>query len=112
MKDGIYSLRFSADGYEGNGTFDLQENRGHGHDGKFKLEGHLIKNGSKLTAIFNVLMTPTIVRNSRLPEHYSLNMSGTSTEDTFRLIGTGPLGVIVDIDCRWSRPLDDERHFA
>ncbi len=108
MKDGIYSLHFSADGYDGDGTFDLQANRGHGQDGNFKLEGHLIENRNKLTAIFNVLMMPAAVRNSRLPDHYSLNMSGTSTDDSFDLIGAGPLGVIVDIACKWSAPLDSK----
>ncbi len=108
MKDGVYALHFSADGYSGNGTFDLQHNRGQGHDGTFKLEGHLVEKQNRLTAIFNVLMVPAALRNSRLPEHYSLNMTGTSNENDFALIGTGPLGVIVDIACHWTRPLGDE----
>lgn len=108
MKDGTYAMRFSADGYDGEGTFLLQDNRGQGDDGKFKLEGHLIERNSNLTAIFNVLMTPAATMNSRLPEHYSLNMTGTTSDRGFTLIGTGPLGVIVDIGCAWVGPLSSD----
>ena len=108
MNDGVYALRFSADGYEGDGTFALQRNRGHGGNGLFRVEGHLVEKQNRLTAIVNVLMQPAAVHNARLPEHYSLNMTGTSSGDAFSLIGIGPLGVIVDLDARWSSPLADE----
>ncbi len=33
-------------------------------------------------------------------------MTGTSDDAWFALIGAGPLGVIVDLDCTWTSPLD------
>lgn len=101
MKDGCYAMRFSADGYRGKGRFDLQDNRGEGRDDQFSIQGHLVEQGNNLTAIFNVLISPAVTGNSRLPDHYSLTMSGTSNGNSFMLIGVGPLGVIVDIDCTW-----------
>ncbi len=108
MKDGTYSMHFSASGYAGKGTFLLQDNHGRGDDGRFKLQGHLRERSNNLTASFDVLMTPAATMNSRLPEHYSLDMIGTANDDGFTLIGTGPLGLIVDIGCAWVGPLRTE----
>ena len=97
MRDGVYHLNLTADGYSGNGELNLNDNRGQGHDGKFKIELHLQGGGPKLSGIANVLMSPRIVHNSRMPEHYSLTMDGNERDDTFSLIGVGPLGLIVEI---------------
>ena len=108
MKDGRYSMHFSAAGYDSEGTFLLQGNRGRGDDGQFKLEGRLMERSNNLTASFDVLMTPAATMNSRLPAHYSLDMTGTANDEGFTLIGTGPLGVIVDIGCAWVGPLAND----
>lgn len=108
MKDGIYEFRFSADGYDGFGEMILKDNRGKGEDRYFRIEGHLMENRSSLTAVVNVLMAPATVRNARLPEHYSLNMTGTANDSEFSLIGIGPIGVIVDLKGTWRGPLDGD----
>ena len=105
MKDGTYSMHFSADGYDGDGTFLLKHNHGEGNDGKVRLEGRLVERSNRLTASFDVLMTPTAPVNAWLPKRYSLDMTGTTNDNGFTLIGTGPLGMIVDIGCAWVGPL-------
>lgn len=97
MKDGHYNLSLTADGYCGIGELSLNDNRGQAQDGKFKIQLHLQGQGPKLAGIANVLMSPQVLQNSRLPEHYSLNMTGTERGDSFSLIGIGPLGLIVEI---------------
>ncbi len=108
MKDGIYELQFSADGYDGLGEMVLKDNRGKSQDRHLRLEGHLTESRSSLTALVNVLMTPAMVRNARLPEHYSLNMAGTANDGEFSLIGIGPIGIIVDLKGTWRGPLEAE----
>ena len=100
MKDGRYNMSLSADGYTGKGDLSLNDNRGQGHDGKFKVELHLQGQGPKLAGIANVLMSPHVVHNSRMPEHYSLSMTGTEAENSFSLIGIGPLGLIIEISAQ------------
>ena len=97
MRDGVYQLNLTADGYSGNGEMNLNDNRGQGHDGQFKVELHLHGEGPQLSGIANVLMSPRIVHNSRMPEHYSLTMNGNEHDDSFSLIGIGPLGLIIEI---------------
>lgn len=106
MRDGNYALRFAADGYVGNAQFAMHDNRGQGHDGVFRLEGHLIERPATLDAIFNVMMGPEVVSNSSMPDHYSLQMTGAKRDDHFNVIGIGPLGLIIEIDGDWSSPLE------
>ena len=108
MKDGVYELQFSADGYNGLGEMVLKDNRGKGQDEKVRIEGHLMENRSSLSAVVNVLMAPATLRNARVPAHYSLTMTGTADDGGFSLIGIGPIGIIVDLKGTWRGPLDDE----
>jgi hypothetical protein len=109
MKDGNYDLCFSADGYTGHGSLVLEGMRASGGDDHYTLEGSLTDTRQNITAVFDVLMPPRFVPNSRLPDHYSLQMTGTASDGDFSLIGTGPLGLIVEIDCSYNGPLNGDQ---
>jgi hypothetical protein len=98
MRDGQYSICLSANGYSGRGKLELKANRGQGHDGRYRVELLLRGEGSTCAGIANVLMDPRTVHNSSMPSHYSLNMTGSSNGEAFKLIGVGPLGLIVQLD--------------
>lgn len=98
MKNGRYDLCFSADGYNGRGHLVVDGKTVSGGDGQYRLEGSLQDGRQHITASFNVSMDPSIVRNARMPSQYSVQMSGTATDDDFTLIGIGPLGLIVEIN--------------
>jgi hypothetical protein len=110
LKDGNYDLCFSADGYTGLGSLVLDGQRAKGSDGRYQLEGNLFDGAPHITAVFNVLMQPRLVKNTRIPTHYSLQMSGTAKDESFSLIGTGPLGLIVEISGSYAGPLTEEQH--
>jgi hypothetical protein len=109
MRTGNYDLCFSADGYTSQGSLTLDGQRAKGSDGRFRLEGNLFDGGPHITAVFNVLMQPRLIRNARIPQHYSLQMTGTGGETDFNLIGTGPLGLIVEISASYAGPLTEEQ---
>ena len=112
MRDGTYALRFSADGYLGNGCFTMHDNRGEAHEGRLRIDGHLIERPATLDAIFNVSMDPEMIGNSGMPSRYSVQMNGAASDDGFSVIGVGPLGLIVEISGEWSAPLDERPHRA
>jgi hypothetical protein len=112
MKDGNYDLCLSADGHEGRGSLVLDGRKAKGSGGHYKLEGSLFDGSRNISAVFNVLMHPRIVGNSNIPAHYSLQMTGTALDDDFSLIGTGPLGLIIEISCSYAGPLEEEQRLA
>ena len=107
MKDGNYDVCFTADGYMSHGSLVVAGEHARGSDGQFELEGNLFERTPHITAVFNVLMRPRLLRNALIPAHYSLQMTGTGSDADFNLIGTGPLGVIVEISCSYAGPLTD-----
>jgi hypothetical protein len=109
MKDGHYDLCLSTDGYDGRGSLVIEGKHIEGGNDQFEFEGHLSDARQNITAVLNVLMDALVVPNSRLPRQFSLQMTGTATDDDFSLIGTGPLGLIIEIDCSYRSPLDEER---
>jgi hypothetical protein len=104
MKDGNYDLCFSADGYVGRGSLSLDGAHASGSDGRLKLDGNVLDGSRHVTAVFNVSTAPRLIGNALIPDHYSLQMTGTATETDFSLIGTGPLGLIVEITCSYVGP--------
>jgi hypothetical protein len=101
MRDGDYDLRFSANGYEGRGSLKMVDDKADGGDHAFRIEGNVFGDGGHISAVFNILIPPRLIGNTGLPEHFSLRMSGITHDRGFNLIGTGPLGVIVDIACTY-----------
>jgi|GEM_PF-1681649 len=108
MKDGNYDLCFSADGYVGRGSLSLDGAHASGSDGRLKLDGNLLDGSRHVTAVFNVSTTKRLLRNAHIPDHYSLQMTGTATDNDFSLIGTGPLGLIVEITCSYVGPVPSD----
>ena len=108
MKDGYYDLCFSANGYVGTGQLTLDGHKAKGSDGAYRLEGNLFDGSQHISAVFNVLMEPRILRNRRIPAHYTLQMEGTARGSDFELIGIGPIGLIVAISCAYRSPLTPE----
>jgi hypothetical protein len=102
MKNGNYDIRLSAGSYAGNGVMEVVNDHGLGHDGVYKLEVRLQGAGSKLTSTTSINMSPEVVRNWHLPARYSLSMVGTEREEDFSLLGTGPLGLIIELNGQWT----------
>ncbi len=107
-QDGQYTMQFSADGFRSTGWLKLRAGRAVGGDGSYRIEGNCFDSAGQLSAVFNVLMPPRLLGNTRVPEHFSLRMTGTTSATGFQLIGTGPLGVIIEIACTLTGPLQDE----
>jgi hypothetical protein len=107
MKDGNYDVCFSADGHTSRGSLVVDGERATAVDGQVRLDGNLFERTPHITAIFNVLTRPRLVRNALIPAHYSLQLIGTGNDAEFNLIGTGPLGLIVEISCSYAGPLTD-----
>jgi hypothetical protein len=98
MKDGGYVIVFSAGGYRGTGELVLEGNRGRGRQGRCEMELQLNGAGPKLTGVATVLMDASAIHNAMIPLRFSVALTGVEREDTFSLIGIGPLGMIVEID--------------
>ncbi len=99
MQDGDYEMHFSADGFQSRGALRLDAGRAVGGDGHYGVDGNCVDSAGQLSAVFNVRMPPRLLGNTRIPEHFSLRMTGATTAQGFQLIGIGPLGVIVEIAC-------------
>jgi hypothetical protein len=110
MKDGHYDLCLSADGYSGRGSLLLEGRRARGSDGHYRIQGNVFDAAQHINAVFSVLMPPALIANARVPEHYSLQMTGTADDAGFTLIGVGPLGLIVEIACSYKGPLSPDQH--
>jgi hypothetical protein len=105
VKDGTYDLVFSANGHDTRASLQFDGRRARASEGEIHLEGNFVNAERHLTAVFDVLMAPCLLRNARIPERYSVQMSGTGSERDFNLIGIGPLGLIVEIAGSYRCPL-------
>ena len=112
MRDGNYALRISADGFVGSGVFAMRDNRGAVQDTLFNMTGHLIERRAALDAVFNVKMEPAVIGNKGMPKCFSLHMDGAANNDSFHVIGVGPLGLIIEIDGEWAGPTDRRSDLA
>ena len=101
MKNGAYKLQLNVGNYIGVGTLTLFANNGQGHDGTFKIEVHLGGSGHDLRGIINVLLVMSEARREQLPQHFSLAVTGSGSDDRFDLIGHGPHGVLVEVTAEW-----------
>jgi hypothetical protein len=105
MKNGQYAICLSADGYSGSGRLALTGRNGAGRDHRYQIELQLLDEGPRCAGIVNIQMDPAVVHNRSMPRHYSLSMSGNSVDDTFDLIGIGPLGLIITLTGKRVAPL-------
>ncbi len=100
MKEGIYSVHLSADSYDGDALLSLEGRRGEGRDGVWQIALNFNDFGARCGANAVIDMPPDVVHNSRIPAHYSVELNGSSDEESFSLIGIGPLGLIVELKGR------------
>ncbi len=104
MRDGNYTLRISADGFFASGLFAMHDNRGAVQEALFNMTGQLIERRAALDAVFNLHVEPAVIDNLGMPKRFSLHMDGAANNDSFSVIGVGPLGLIVEIDAAWAGP--------
>lgn len=101
MKDGAYSLCFSAASYSGRGHMNVNRQTITGWDGAYRVTGHVTETGHKLAGNLHVNLDPKIIGNSRLEKEFVLPVTGTSDDRGFVLVGLGPLGIIIQLECGW-----------
>ena len=98
--DGLYEIRFSADGYEGEGQATISRGAFQGSDSIFHLSGSVHETRGHITANVAVSVTGRAAANSKIDHDFSTRMTGTVTTEGFYLVGTGPLGLIVQIESK------------
>ncbi len=100
MKDGIYAVCLSADSYDGEALLNFKGRRGEGRDGVWRVAIDFNDFGPRCGATALIEMPPEVVHNPGIPERYSVALSGSSDDESFSLLGTGPLGLIVELTGR------------
>ena len=101
MKDGIYQMSLTAYAYSGSGRLALNGDHGRAEDDNFTLTVRLMHGGHALRGDVRVLRRASAHDHGGLPSTFSLDMLGSGGLDTFNLIGTGPRGIIFEIDAGW-----------
>jgi hypothetical protein len=97
MKNGCYSMQFSAGGFVESGTLSVANLEAEGHGQRFGIRGRLANTGQRLTASMTVETFPGSLRNRFIGHTFTLSMQGVDAEGQFSLCGVGPLGVIVEL---------------
>lgn len=103
--DGVWLSCLNVDGRSAIGWLALCGNNGTGSDGKHQFELHVHGRGHDMTGIINVFIDAELAGAMRLPHHFSLAMIGSGSDRSFNLIGSGPRGILVEIDAGWREPL-------
>ncbi len=101
MKDGHYSMVFSADGHISDGRLDLEEGQANGGDGSYRVVGRIAEAGNSLIGILEITLAPGMSPNAKIGEAFAVTMHGKSDAVGFTLIGAGPLGIIVELTCKY-----------
>jgi hypothetical protein len=99
LLDGSYKVCFQAYGYKGAGWALKDGHTFFGGDGVYKFSGHINESGGYVVATMDVSIDSEIAANTMIRNDFKLNMTGTLGVDRFSLLGTGPLGVIIEIEC-------------
>ena len=104
MKDGQYSMVFSADGHTSDGRLHLAEGRATGGDGSYRVSGRIAEAGRNLIGLIEVELAPGMSPNAKIDEAFEVKMHGKADDAGFTLIGAGPLGIIVELTCSYDAP--------
>ncbi len=104
MRDGEYVSMLNVDGLSAIGSMSLNGNDGRGSDGRFQYEVHLSGDGHAMDGILNVLLDASVAQARDIPAHFSLRMIGSGGDQDFNLIGTGPNGILIEIEAGWRAP--------
>ncbi len=102
MKEGIYNVHLSADSYDGEALINVEGRRGEGRDGVWQIAVNFTEFGARCGANAVIDMPPDVVHNSRIPAHYAVDLNGSSDEESFSLLGIGPLGLIIELKGQWT----------
>jgi hypothetical protein len=101
MKDGDYRMLFTADGHSSDGRLILSRGFANGGDGSYTVAGQVAEAGRNLIATFEINLAPGMSPNRKIAESFEVHMQGKEDDDGFTLLGAGPLGMIVEIACRF-----------
>ncbi len=104
MNEGEYDVLFSAEGVSRPGHARVEDSVLVGADGVYHFRGQLEGTSAHVEAEVAINVVPGVVHNSRIGTDFTMRMSGAATPSGFRLLGAGPLGLIIEIDCRRSDP--------
>ena len=105
MKNGEYRMLFSADGHTSDGRLNVEGGFAEGGDGSYTLTGQVAEAGRQLIGTFNIALAPGMSPNKKIREAFEIHMSGREDDEGFTMIGAGPLGIIVEITCRYEAPV-------
>ena len=108
MKNGSYRLLFSVDGHTSDGRLLFEGGFAEGGDGSYTLTGQIAEAGRQLIGTFNIALAPGMLPNTKIREAFAIHMSGKEDDHGFTMIGTGPLGIIIEITCRYEAPVAGE----
>jgi len=96
--DGTYELAFDIDGYDGNeGWLTIVDNKLRGGDSRYTLEGTLRSTAGNVSATLNIDLHPGVSGNQRINGPFVMSASGSYGPDGLNLLGTGPLGIIIEL---------------
>ena len=104
VKDGQYTMVFSADGHTSDGRLHFSEGRASGGDGSYRLNGQIAEAGRNLIGVIQVELAPGMSPNAKIAEAFEVRMHGKADDAGFTLIGAGPLGIIVELTCSYDAP--------
>ncbi len=104
MRNGEYKMIFSADGHASDGRLHVASGFATGGDGSYTLSGQVAEAGRNLIGTFDVSLAPGMSPNREIAAEFVVHMNGREDDSGFTLIGAGPLGIIVEINCRYDGP--------
>ena len=97
--EGSYALHFSLGTRREKGTLALRHGVLAGDLDGFRLNGRIRRGETMLAASVDVLSIDRRAPEPSLVAAFRVQMTGLLESDGFTLIGAGPLGIIVEIDC-------------
>ena len=106
MKDGRYLMRLDLSGYSGRGLLEVQDKVAFGQDDGYGLTGRIDGMHPRCMAALAIELLPKTNPNSRVPNRFAVSMNGTCDDASFEIIGTGPLGLIVELRGSWVGPIE------
>ncbi len=98
-EDGRFSCRLDAGTYRGFGWAEVKGKTVLGGDGTYSFTGILQGRSDRIAATLTVSLDPGAKPHALIASDFDARMEGTADAKSFTLLGTGPLGIIVEIVC-------------
>lgn len=99
IADGSYRFDIRAYGYAGSGWATKKGLQLIGADGACRFWGNVSESGGHAAASVSVRIDESAAKTTTIENAFTMQMSGVIEEGGFSLLGLGPHGVIVEIDC-------------